>query len=31
MSAEWKSLDAKKRKKYDDLFALDKERYETEK
>ena len=31
MSEEWKNLDAKKRKKYDDLAAKDKERYENEK
>ena len=31
MSEEWKNLDAKKRKKYDDLAAKDKERYESEK
>jgi len=31
MSEEWKNLDAKKKKKYDDLAAKDKERYEKEK
>ena len=31
MSEEWKNLDAKKRKKYDDLAAKDKERYEHDK
>lgn len=31
MSEEWRNLDAKKRKKYDDLAAKDKERYEKEK
>lgn len=30
MSEEWKSLDAKKKKKYEDLNAKDKERYEKE-
>ena len=30
MSEEWKGLDEKKRKKYEDLAAKDKERYEKE-
>lgn len=30
MSEEWKNLDAKKRKKYDDLNSKDRERYEKE-
>ena len=31
MSEEWKNLDAKKKKKFEDLAAKDKERYEREK
>ena len=31
MSEEWKNLDPKKKKKYEDLAAKDKERYETDK
>ena len=31
MSEEWRNLDAKKKKKYDDMAAKDKERYEREK
>ena len=31
MSEEWRNLDAKKKKKYDDMAAKDKERYEKEK
>ena len=30
MTAEWKSMDAKKKKKYEDLASKDKQRYETE-
>lgn len=30
MTAEWRALDAKKLKKYQDLAAKDKERYEEE-
>ncbi len=31
MSEEWKNLDAKKKKKFEDMAAKDKERYESEK
>ena len=30
MTTEWKAMDAKKKKKYEDLAAKDKERYESE-